>query len=75
LGQAGIEKMAFDVWVDGRQLPRKMSMATPPGTKLDMKTTMTYTAFNVPLSITAPPKSQVADGSDLLGGGGANLPA
>jgi hypothetical protein len=39
------------------------------------KTTMTYTAFNVPLSITAPPKSQVADGSDLLGGGGANLPA
>jgi hypothetical protein len=75
MGQAGIDKMTFDMWVDGRQLPRKMSMATQPGAKLDMKMTMTYTAFNAPLSITAPPKSQVADGSDLLGGGGANLPA
>ena len=75
MGQAGIDKMTFDVWVDGKQLPRKMSMATPPGAKLDMKTTVTYTSFNVPLSITAPPKSQVTDGSDLMGGGGANLPA
>jgi hypothetical protein len=75
LGQSGIDKMTFDIWVDGQQLPRKMSMATPPGAKLDMKTTMTYTAFNAPLSITAPPKSQVADGSDLMGGGGANQPA
>ncbi|GAB2812701.1 lipoprotein [Actinoallomurus bryophytorum] len=75
LGQSGIDKMAFDIWVDGRQLPRKMSMATPPGAKPDMKMTMTYTAFNAPLSITAPPKSQVADGSDLMGGGGANQPA
>jgi hypothetical protein len=75
LGQSGIDKMTFDLWVDGQQLPRKMSMATPPGAKLDIKMTMTYTAFNAPLSITAPPKSQVADGSDLMGGGGANLPA
>ena len=75
LGQAGIDKMTFDIWVDGQQLPRKMSMATPPGAKLDLKMIMTYTAFNAPLSITAPPKSQVADGSDLMGGGGANQPA
>jgi hypothetical protein len=75
MGQTGIDKMTFDVWVDGQQLPRKVSMATPPGAKVDVKTTVTYTAFNVPLSITAPPKSQVADGSDLMGGGGANLPA
>jgi hypothetical protein len=75
MGKAGIDKMAFDIWVDGQQLPRKMNMATPPGAKLDIKMTMIYTAFNAPLSITAPPKSQVADGSDLMGGGGANLPA
>jgi hypothetical protein len=39
-----------------------------------MKMGMSYTAFNMPVSITAPPKSQVADGSGLPGGGGENIP-
>jgi hypothetical protein len=71
--RSGLKTMNFDVWVDGRQLPRKVTMASPPGAKLAMKMTMTYSAFNVPVTIKTPPKSQVADGSGLLGGG-ANVP-
>jgi hypothetical protein len=73
-GEAGMDKLSFDLWVDGQQLPRRVSIASPPGAKLDMKMTMNYTAFNVPVSVSAPPKSQVADGSGLLGGGGNNIP-
>lgn len=73
-GEVGFDKVNFDVWVDGRQLPRRVTIASPPGAKVDMKVTMNYTAFNVPVSITAPPKSQVADGSGLLGGGRNNIP-
>lgn len=73
-GKAGFDTMDFDVWVDGQQRPRKVTMASPTGAKLAMKMTMTYTAFNVPVAIKAPPKSQVADGSGLLSGGGANVP-
>lgn len=72
--QAGIDKMSFNVWVDGRQLPRKVTVATLPGAKMETKMTMNYTAFNVPVSVTAPPKSQVADEADILGGGGQNIP-
>jgi hypothetical protein len=38
--------------------------------------TMDYTAFNVPVAIKAPAKSQVADGGKLKPGGGegTNLP-
>lgn len=61
------------MWVDGQQRPRKVIIANPPGAKLDMKMTMNYTAFNVPVSVTAPPESQVADGAALLGGGGENV--
>ena len=57
--------MVFDVWVDGDQLPRKIKLTTPPGSKLTMDTTMTYSNFNEPVSITAPPASEVTDGSKL----------
>jgi hypothetical protein len=44
-----------------------MTLATPPGAKVRFTTVMDYTAFNTPVSITAPPQSQVADGLKLKG--------
>jgi hypothetical protein len=65
LGQAGLDKMVFDLWVDGRQLPRKVKITTPAGSRLQTDTTMVYSGFNAPVSITPPPASQVKDGNDL----------
>ena len=59
-GQTGLDKLNFNLWVDGKQLPRKITLATPPGSKVQIKTAMNYVGFNVPVSITAPPESQVA---------------
>lgn len=73
LTQSGLDKMAFDVWVDGDQLPRKIKLTTPPGSKLTMDTTMTYSNFNQPVSITAPPASEVTDGAKM--GSDPNAPA
>jgi hypothetical protein len=66
-GQAGLEKLNFSTWIDGQRLPRKMTLATPSGAKLQFDTVMKYTGFNTPVSITAPPQSQVADGMKLKG--------
>jgi hypothetical protein len=66
-GQTGLDKLSFDSWIDGQQLPRKLKLATSKGSKVDFNTTMTYSDFNAPVSITAPPKSQVADGMKLKG--------
>jgi hypothetical protein len=66
-GQAGLDKLSFDTWIDGQQLPRKMTLATPADAKLKFNTTMVYKDFNAPVSITAPPQSQVADGMSLKG--------
>jgi hypothetical protein len=73
-GAVGFEKMDFDVWVDGRQLPRKMTLMSPPGAKTATRLSVTYSAFNVPVAISPPPEGLVADGSGLLPGGGANVP-
>ncbi len=72
--QAGLDKLDFNAWIDGKQLPRKITMATPPGAKTQVNTTMNYTGFNVPVSISAPPQSEVADGAKLKSGAGANVP-
>jgi hypothetical protein len=77
-GQTGFDKLTFSLWGDGKHLPRKINLATPPGSKVQIDTTMNYTAFNVPVSIKGPPKSQVADGTKLKaaggGGDGTNVP-
>lgn len=73
-GAAGMDTMNFEIWVDGQRLPRKVVLTNPPGTKLTMKMTMNYTGFNAPVSIAAPPKSQVTDRSGLMGGGGTDIP-
>jgi hypothetical protein len=59
--------MAFDLWVDGSRLPHKVRMATPDGSKTTLVVVTLYTAFNAPITITVPPRSQVADGAHLLG--------
>jgi hypothetical protein len=74
LTAAGVDGMNFDIWVDGRQLPRRMTLATQSGAKLDMKMAMTFRDFNAPVKITAPPKSQVSDSPGLPGGGTPNMP-
>jgi hypothetical protein len=66
-GQTGLDKLNFNTWIDGQQLPRRMTLTTPPGSKLKLDTTMDYKGFNVPVSITAPPQSQVVDGMKLKG--------
>ncbi|WP_433329424.1 LppX_LprAFG lipoprotein [Spirillospora sp. CA-294931] len=70
LQKMGMDGMAFDLWVDDQQLPRKMAMKS--GTKMSM--TMTYRDFGKPVEITAPPAGQVTDFSAMMKnlGGGAN---
>lgn len=69
LNQQGLDKVNFDVWVDGRQLPRKVTMTSPSGSKAQFKLTMTFGDFNKKVNVTAPPADQVADGSNLNFGG------
>ncbi len=59
--------MTFDLWADGSRLPRKVRMATPDGSKTTLVSVTLYTAFNAPITITVPPRSQVADGAHLAG--------
>lgn len=66
LEQQGLKAMNFDLWVDGRQLPRKMVMKTAPGSQMQMSTEVTYRDYNKPVHITEPPASQVTDGSNKL---------
>jgi len=74
-GQTGLDKLSFNTWIADDQLPRKMTLATPQGAKVQFNTTMNYTDFNAPVSITAPPKSQVADGMKLKPTPGAGKPS
>lgn len=60
MGQIGIDKMSFDLWVDGQNLPRKVTVRSPAGAQVTTDTTIVYTGFNTPFSVTAPPASQVA---------------
>ncbi|GLY76586.1 hypothetical protein [Actinoallomurus iriomotensis] len=69
LAQVGTDTLVFDVWVDGRRLPRKVVWATPPGSEPRMTLTTNYTAFNMPVRVTAPPKSQVEEDPALFGAG------
>jgi hypothetical protein len=64
--QLGVSSTAFDVWVDGDSLPRKMvtKMTTKSGT---MSTTILYRDYGKPVSISAPPAS-------LTGSLPSNLP-
>ncbi|XRQ06217.1 LppX_LprAFG lipoprotein [Actinomadura welshii] len=59
-GEAGVEDMSFDLWVDDQQLPRKLV------TKADrsagsMSMTITYRDYGEPVDVTEPPADQVTD--------------
>ncbi|MBC6461381.1 LppX_LprAFG lipoprotein [Actinomadura sp. HBU206391] len=62
----GLDKMAFDLWVDGQQLPRKMALKSAPGAKTPMSVTVVYRDYGQPVTISAPPASEVGEFGDLL---------
>lgn len=70
----GTGTLLFDVWVDGRRLPRRLVTASAPGAKTPMRTVTDYTAFDVPVSLRPPPQNQVQEDPALLGTGGDDVP-
>ncbi|MGP4024621.1 LppX_LprAFG lipoprotein [Actinomadura sp. 3N407] len=70
---SGMGNMHFDLWVDDRQLPRKMAMKSQQTADGAMNMTIKYRDFGKPVQITAPPESQVTDFSEMLNalGGGS----
>ncbi|SNS32530.1 DUF6612 family protein [Actinomadura mexicana] len=73
LGTTGTQAMHFDLWVDGQQLPRQMTMKSTQSTEGDMTMTMKYRDFGKPVQVTEPPASEVTDFAEImgrLGGGG-----
>ncbi|MFD0685663.1 hypothetical protein [Actinomadura fibrosa] len=74
LGQSGIDSMAFDLWVDGQQLPRKVVMKTGQTAEGATTMTMNYRDFGKPVQVTAPPADQVTDFGALLKNMGGGLP-
>ncbi|MFC4053017.1 hypothetical protein ACFOY4_25315 [Actinomadura syzygii] len=76
-GTAGLDGMNFDLWVDGRQLPRKMALKSKQTAQAGATNlTMTYRDFGKPVQISAPPESEVTDFGQLLNGlgGGGGIP-
>jgi hypothetical protein len=53
------ENLAFDLWVDDQQLPRKLTMKTLPGAQDQMTMTMTFRDYSKPVRITPPPADQI----------------
>ncbi|GAA2135479.1 LolA-like protein [Actinomadura napierensis] len=60
--------MHFDLWVDGQQLPRKMTMKTGQTAAGVMTITTAYRDFGKPVQVSAPPASQVTDFNTLMKG-------
>jgi hypothetical protein len=65
-GETGMGTMAFDVWVDGERLPRKMTMKTAQSAKTPMTITVTYRDFGKSVTITPPPASEIGDFSEVF---------
>lgn len=75
MGTTGLDAMSFDLWVDGRQLPRKMALKSKQTAQGAMNLTMSYRDFGKPVQISAPPESEVTDFSQMLNGlGGGGVP-
>ncbi|WP_026414282.1 DUF6612 family protein [Actinomadura oligospora] len=66
----GVQSLAFELWVDGKQLPAKVVVRSPEGASTKMNTTVTYSDWNAPVTVTAPPASQVGRMPKLPGLGG-----
>jgi LppX_LprAFG lipoprotein len=65
---SGMDTMAFDLWVDDQQLPRKVTMKTAQGAKVPLTVSVVYRDFGQPVDISAPPAAQVTDFSEILKG-------
>lgn len=71
----GMNAMHFDLWVDGQQLPRQMTMKSVEAADGNLTMTMKYHDFGKPVDITEPPASQVTDLAEMMNGlGGAGVP-
>lgn len=73
---SGMQAMNFDLWVDAKQYPQKLTMKADQGTEGTMTMTMTYRDYGKPVEVTAPPASQTTDFSEMLKGlgNGGGLP-
>jgi hypothetical protein len=62
--RSGANKVTFDLWVGKDSLPRKLvtHVSADKGTA---SSTMVFSDYNKPFSVSAPPASQVADGNQL----------
>jgi hypothetical protein len=59
IAKTGLRQITFQVWVDGQENLRKMTVAET-GSKVSESITMTVTSMNKPVSIAVPPASQAA---------------
>lgn len=65
LNGSGLDKMNFDLWVDGEQLPRKLVLKSNGAGQGTATVTVAYRDFGKRVNITAPPAGEVADLSEL----------
>ncbi|MCI0689126.1 MAG: hypothetical protein L0Y54_18125 [Sporichthyaceae bacterium] len=63
----GVEKIDYELWLDGDFFTRKMIM-TMPGSSGTQTITMTVKDYNQPVEIEAPAESETVDFADVLGG-------
>lgn len=71
--ESGMQTMTFDLWVDAKQLPRKMTMKSDQTAAGVMTMSMTYRDYGKPVQVVAPPADQVTDMAAMmknLAGGG-----
>ncbi|WP_213454614.1 LppX_LprAFG lipoprotein [Rhizomonospora bruguierae] len=63
LGAMGAAEMTVDLWVDENYQPRRVRSVAGR-----TESTVTYSDFGTPVSVTAPPAAETADFSDMLKG-------
>ncbi|MBA9001328.1 hypothetical protein [Thermomonospora cellulosilytica] len=69
----GSERLAFDIWVDGENLPRKLVVRGTADGRETSTVTVLYRDFGEKVTVNPPPADQVGDVGDLVGwhlGGG-----
>lgn len=73
LGRAGVDRLPFDAWLDDQGRVRKYetafdvpASAQTGGQPVKTDTTVELYDYGTPVSVTAPPASQVKDGAPLL---------
>jgi hypothetical protein len=65
--QVGAQKINFDVWVDGQDLARKLTVKLARSTGESTTLSVVYSDFGKTVSVSAPPADQVGDISALQG--------